>query len=242
MTPKPKILIVEDERELAESLSYYLQQQGFETTVASSGQSALALCVRDRPDIVVLDIGLPDIPGTEVCRRMKDERQLRDVPVVFLTARDSEMDRVVGFELGATDYVVKPFSMRELSLRLRGILRRLHTSEQPMVLEMGPVRVDLARFRATVDGAAVSLTRQELRLLAILVEGNGCVFTRGELLEHLKGEDTEVLERTVDAHVKSLRAKLGPARQLVETVHGVGYRIRRERPLSKEVSPHENVS
>jgi two-component system phosphate regulon response regulator PhoB len=179
------------------------------------------------PDVVLLDLMLPDIPGTEVCRQLKGDPRTRHVPVVMLTAKGDEVDRVVGFELGADDYVTKPFSVRELVLRLRAVLRRappVRGADRPRE-RVGPIRLDVEGHRAFVDDAEIALTPLEFRLLATLMARLGRVQSREQLLEDVWGMSADLETRTVDTHVKRLREKLGSGRELLETVRGVGYRL-----------------
>jgi two-component system phosphate regulon response regulator PhoB len=219
------VLIVEDERDLLALLDFNLRQAGFETLLAASAEEALAHVRRAVPDLVVLDLMLPDLPGTEVCRRLKGSDRTRHVPVVMLTAKGEEMDRVVGFELGADDYVVKPFSVRELALRLKAVLRRAPHPEGAAPERVGPIRVDVESHRAFVGEAEIPLTPLEFRLLQTLMSRAGRVQSREQLLSDVWEMSPELETRTVDTHVKRLREKLGPARDLLETVRGVGYRL-----------------
>jgi two-component system phosphate regulon response regulator PhoB len=220
------ILIVDDERDLASLLDFNLRQAGHETTLAYSGDEALAAARRRPPDLVLLDLMLPDTSGTEVCRQLKGDPRTRAVPVMMLTAKGEELDRVVGFELGADDYVVKPFSVRELMLRVKAVLRRAgqRGSDRP-VTEVGGIRVDVDEHRAWVRGEALDLTPLEFKLLATLVARAGRVQSRERLLSDVWEMSSELETRTVDTHVKRLREKLGPARDQLETVRGVGYRL-----------------
>jgi two-component system alkaline phosphatase synthesis response regulator PhoP len=221
------ILVVEDEMKIARLVRDYLQHAGFEVLVAGNGESALSSVRGAKPDLVVLDLGLPGRDGLDVTREI---RRTSNLPIVILTARGEEADRIVGLELGADDYVVKPFSPRELVARIRAVLRRTDPSSGGVreVLRAGDVEVDLPRMRATVAGRPVELTPTEFELLAALVREPGRVFTRGQLLEALHGVSFESYERAIDAHVKNLRRKIEPEpgrpRYLL-TVHGVGYRF-----------------
>jgi two-component system phosphate regulon response regulator PhoB len=222
----PAILIVDDERDLLSLLDFNLRQAGFETVLAATGEGALRELRRKVPDLVLLDLMLPDISGTEVCRQVKTDARTKNVPVVMLTAKGEEVDKVVGFELGADDYVTKPFSVRELVLRLRAVLRRASAPPPEKPPEaVGPITVDVEAHRAFVDGAEVTLTPLEFRLLTTLMTRVGRVQSREQLLTDVWEMSTELETRTVDTHVKRLREKLGPARDLLETVRGVGYRL-----------------
>lgn len=225
------LLIVDDEADLATTLAYNLEGQGYTTAVAATGAAALDLARGRRPDLVLLDVMLPDISGLEVCRRLRQEGDLRGVPVLMLTARGEVIDRVLGFEVGADDYMVKPFSVRELLLRVQAILRRsaaptIGAAAEPRVLQFGSLTLDVVAHRVTVDGAEVALTALEFRLLAVLLERRGRVQTRERLLDDVWGITADITTRTVDTHVKRLREKLGEAADYIETLRGVGYRFR----------------
>jgi two-component system phosphate regulon response regulator PhoB len=221
-----RILVIEDEHDLQKVLDYNLRRAGHEPLAALRGQEGLQLARKSRPDLVILDLMLPDLAGTEVCRALKRDAETKGIPVLMLTAKGEEIDRVVGFELGADDYVVKPFSVRELMLRIDAILRR--TSGEPpapAVIEFGGLRIDSAAHRAWVDDAEVELTALEFKLLRLLYERRNRVQTREVLLDDVWGISAEVTTRTVDTHIKRLREKLGAAGKYVETVRGVGYRF-----------------
>ncbi len=222
-----RILIVEDETDILHTLDYNLRQAGHEVHTATRGQEGLAAARRWRPDLILLDLMLPDVPGTEVCKAIRQDPQVKDVAVVMLTARSEEVDRVVGFELGADDYVAKPFSVRELLLRVQAILRR---REPPPQAEEGPIefgvlRVDRASHRAWVEGVEVELTALEFKLLVTLFDRKDRVQSRATLLADVWEMRGGVETRTVDTHVKRLREKLGAARDYIETVRGAGYRF-----------------
>ena len=221
-----RILVVEDDMQIARNLRDYLEVAGFEVTAVGDGSSALASIRGDRPDLLVLDLGLPGIDGFDVAREL---RRTSTVPIVMLTARGEESDRIVGLELGADDYLVKPFSPKELVARVRAVLRRTSgTTAGAEVLRAGDVEVDLPKMRARVGGQPVDLTPTEFELLATLAREPGRVFTRGQLLDALHGVTLETYERAIDAHVKNLRKKIEPEPgrpRYVLTVHGVGYRF-----------------
>ena len=220
-----RVLVVEDESKIARLVRDYLEHAGFEVAVAGDGEVALAETRRARPDLVVLDLGLPGRDGLDVARSL---RRTSNVPIVMLTARGDETDRIVGLELGADDYVVKPFSPKELVARVRAVLRRTEAAGAAEVLRVADVEVDLPRMRVAVAGRPVELTPTEFQLLAAMVRQPGRVFTRGQLLDAVHGVAFESYERAVDAHVKNLRKKIEPVpgrpRYLL-TVHGVGYRF-----------------
>ena len=222
------ILVVEDEMKIARLVRDYLEHAGFEVVVAGDGESAIASARGRRPDLVVLDLALPGRDGLDVTREL---RRTSNVPIVMLTARGEESDRIVGLEVGADDYVVKPFSPKELVARVRAVLRRTSSvagSGGPESVRAGDVEVDLARMRVRVAGRPVDLTPTEFQLLATFVREPGRVFTRGQLLDAVHGVAFESYERAVDAHVKNIRRKIEPVpgrpRYLL-TVHGVGYRF-----------------
>ena len=223
-----RVLLVEDEADLRASVAFAARRAGYQVTEAGTGAEALAaVATAPPPDVVVLDVMLPDLSGVEVCRRLRADRRTADCGIVMLTARTEEFDRVLGFESGADDYVTKPFSMRELLLRIEALLRRTMRSPGPeQALASGPIVVDVDAHEVTVDGAPVTLTALEFRLLVTLMERKGRVQTREMLLRDVWGIDADVTTRTVDTHVKRLRQKLGPAGAAVETVRGVGYRFR----------------
>jgi len=221
-----RILIVEDEQDLANLLTYNLSAAGFETETTHSGAAALGRAKAFKPDLVLLDLMLPDLPGSEVLRLIKEDPNLRRTAVVMVTAKGQEADRVQGLELGADDYVVKPFSVRELALRVKAVLRRMASdSEGTGVLAAGTIRLDPARHEVTVGGNEVALTALEFRLLKTLLERPGRVQTREVLLSDVWGIEAEITTRTVDTHIKRLREKLGTAGDIIETVRGVGYKL-----------------
>lgn len=225
------VLIVEDERDLSRVLAYNLKQAGFDVVTAYTGEMALRAVKEERFDLVLLDLMLPDLPGTEVCRRLKQNPETARIPVMMVTAKGEEVDRVVGFELGADDYVVKPFSVREIVLRAQAILRRGEPAEGVADrFRFGVLEVDRAAHRVWVLGTEVSLTALELRLLLMLHERRGRVLSRDTLLDEVWGTTADVTARNVDTHVKRVREKLGAAGDYIETVRGVGYRFRSEEP------------
>ncbi|MDE2888848.1 MAG: response regulator transcription factor [Gemmatimonadota bacterium] len=226
------ILVVEDEVDIQEIVSYNLEKAGFAVAAVDSGEAALESIRKELPDLVVLDLMLPGMDGLEVCRLLKQDTATRDLPILMLTARAEEVDRVVGLELGADDYVIKPFSARELTLRIQAILRRLAdgrdsaTAEtDPEAMRFGPLTIDKAAHRVTVNGDVLALTSTEFSLLATLAERRGRVQSREELLNTVWGYEYAGYGRTVDTHIRRLREKLGGAGELVETVRGVGYRF-----------------
>ena len=226
--PRQTILLVEDEPDLVRLLEYNLQQAGFATLSAGTGREGLRLAQEGNVDAVLLDLMLPDLAGTEVCRTLKSDPRTRSLPVIMVTARGEEVDRVVGFELGADDYVVKPFSVRELVLRVRAILRRgegeASASDTAQVV-FGILRIDTTAHRIFVNGEELTLTALEFRLLTTLLERKNRVQSRDTLLNDVWGIHLQVETRTVDTHIKRLREKLGAAGVYIHTVRGVGYRF-----------------
>lgn len=220
------ILIVEDEEDIRQLLTFNLQREGFATLESGDGRLGLEKARAQKPDLILLDVMLPGMDGFQVCRELERDPVTACIPIIMLTARGEEVDRIVGLELGADDYVVKPFSVRELILRIRAILRRQSAATStPRVTRHG-IHVDPAAHRVTVDGEQVELTATEFRLLEDLMRHAGAVRTREQLLNTVWGYQFEGYARTVDTHVRRLRAKLGTAADLVETVRGVGYRFK----------------
>jgi two-component system phosphate regulon response regulator PhoB len=223
---RQRILIVDDEPDIVQVLDFALKQAGFDTVTAGDASQALARVREAQPDLVILDLMLPDMPGTEVCRQLKSSARTGGLPVIILTARGDEVDRVVGFELGADDYITKPFSVREVVLRVKAILRRNLPGEPVGPREtLGPLRVDTEAHRAFVDGVEVELTALEFKLLTTFLSRVGRVQTREQLLHDVWEMTGDLQTRTVDTHVKRLREKLGSGRDLIETVRGIGYRM-----------------
>ncbi|GAA3156038.1 response regulator transcription factor [Blastococcus jejuensis] len=223
-----RVLVVEDEESFSDALSYMLRREGFDAVVAGTGPDALAEFDRGGADIVLLDLMLPGLSGTEVCRALRSRSA---VPIIMLTAKDSEIDKVVGLELGADDYVTKPYSARELVARIRAVLRRRgEAGETPAegVLEAGPVRMDVERHVVSVDGELVALPLKEFDLLEFLLRNAGRVLTRGQLIDRVWGSDYVGDTKTLDVHVKRLRAKLEPDPanpKYLLTVRGLGYKL-----------------
>ena len=228
------VLVVDDERDLVKTLVYNLEREGYRTRSAFTARQALDLGrVDPAPDLVLLDLMLPDLPGVEVCRALRSDAKTRHVKVIMLTAKGEEIDRVVGFELGADDYVVKPFSVRELMLRVRAILRRGGPETEAEEIIFGRLRIDSAGHRVWVDTEEIVLTALEFRLLTVLLERRGRVQTREVLLGDVWGIHADIHTRTVDTHVKRLRHKLGAAGPYIETLRGVGYRCRSDPDLER---------
>jgi two-component system phosphate regulon response regulator PhoB len=222
---KPRILVVDDEHDLVNLVRYNLQKEGYEVLCAYDGSTALDLVWEKKPDLIVLDLMLPDRSGFDICRQIKEEDQTRTIPIIMLTARSSEHDRVSGFEAGAEDYVLKPFSPKELVLRVRAMLARTRQS-LPNILHLGRMTIYPDEHRVFIDNQEITLTHIEFQILLTLARYPNAVKTREQLLEDVWKEGaTQILDRAVDAHVKRLRAKLGEGRDCIETVRGVGYRL-----------------
>jgi two-component system phosphate regulon response regulator PhoB len=224
---RSRILLIEDERALTDVLAYNLQREGYEVIVAHDGQEGLRKAQMQTPDLVVLDLMLPKMDGLEVCRALRAGDRTRNVPILMLTARAEETDQVVGFTMGADDYVTKPFSVKVLLQRIKAVQRRAEqTAEAGDIVDHLGVRIDRVRHKATVRGAELDLTPTEFRLLECLLRQPGRAFTRPQLMDVAIGEGAIVLERTIDVHIKTLRRKLGGEQEYIETVRGVGYRFR----------------
>ncbi|MCL2725453.1 MAG: response regulator transcription factor [Polyangiaceae bacterium] len=221
-----RILVIEDEPDIQDILDYNLREKGHKVFIAGKGEEGLRLAQEKKPDLVLLDLMLPDMPGTKICKVLKSDPATRNVQVVMLTAKGEEIDRVVGFELGADDYVVKPFSVRELLLRVQAILRRAQGEQEAASgFQFGRLRVDREAHRVWADDAELELTALEFKLLITLYDRRNRVQTRAMLLSDVWGIDADITTRTVDTHVKRLREKLGDAGIYIETVRGVGYRF-----------------
>ena len=224
-----RILVVDDEPDILALVAYHLARSGYRVSTASSGAEALQAARDEQPALIVLDLMLPELSGFEVLERLRADRALADVPVLMLTARREESDRVQGLSLGADDYLVKPFSPQELVLRVRNILRRTRTkpSERRNIIDLGAVLIDRDAHTVTLDDQPVDLTATEYKLLITLAERRGRVQSRAQLLEIVWESAPDIQTRTVDMHVQRLRAKLGAAGDMIETVRGFGYRLRR---------------
>ena len=224
---KPKILVVDDEPDALEVLGFKLREAGFTPVFATDGAKALAAVRAERPDLVVLDLMLPEIDGLEVCKILRRDSATVSIPVLMLTAKAAEMDRVLGLELGADDYLTKPYSPRELVLRIRKLLKRTQaTDEASEHLRLGRIEIDIPRHAALVDEKPVMLTATEFNLLALLAKRRGRVQSRERLLQDVWGYETAIDTRTVDTHMRRLREKVGVAAEYLETIRGVGYRFK----------------
>ncbi|MBN2452990.1 MAG: response regulator transcription factor [Candidatus Omnitrophica bacterium] len=224
---KETILIIEDEKSILKLIKYNLEKSGFNAIAAKSGEDALKILSGQQIDLAVIDIMLPGMDGLDVCKHIRQDSETKNMPVIILTAKGESIDRVVGFEVGADDYIVKPFSPRELVLRIKAILKRGKAEDpaQKEIVSAFDISVNIPKHEVTVKGKVVDLTNMEFKLLCTLIQRRGRVQTREKLLDDVWGIDTMIETRTIDTHVKSLRTKLGKAGKAVETVHGMGYRF-----------------
>jgi len=223
---KEKILIVEDEEDIVEMIKYNLEKEGYKVTAVMNGKDAVVFAKKERPNLVILDLMLPDIDGFEICRQLKNNEITNKIPIIMLTAKSQESDKVTGLELGADDYMTKPFSPRELVARMKVVLRRREVFMPRAQLEAGILVVDSVKHKVLLAGKEVSLTFTEFKLLEFMMLRPGVVLSRNKLLDGVFGYDSDVYDRTIDAHIKSLRKKLGKTRDYIETVRGVGYRFK----------------
>jgi len=221
-----KLFIVEDEPDLRDTLKYNFENEGFKVEAFSNGESFLDILQKNKPNLVILDLMLPGVSGLDVCRELRSNDNYAGIGVVMLTAKSEEIDRIVGFELGADDYVTKPFSVRELILRVKVLLKkRIENSANEQILEYGPISMNLEAHDVIVNGQSIILTALEFKLLKHLLKRKGRVQTRDQLLGDVWGYSSEVTTRTVDTHIKRLREKLGKTGELIQTIRGVGYRF-----------------
>jgi DNA-binding response OmpR family regulator len=226
---KPRILVVDDEPDALEILGFKLKEAGYIPLFAKDGTKALAAARDERPSLIVLDLMLPEVDGLEVCKILRRDPATAMIPIIMLTARAAEMDRVIGLELGADDYVTKPFSPRELVLRIKKLLARAKSTDEPVShLRYGDLEIDVPRHTVTVGGGSIDLTATEFKLLEILARRRGRVQTRDRLLQDVWGYDNPIDSRTVDTHMRRLREKIGGAADYLETIRGVGYRFKAE--------------
>lgn len=227
-----KVLIVEDERDIAELLRYNLQEAGFKTDYVRNGADALQQAVEKTPDLILLDLMLPEVDGIIVCRLLKNDPRTKDIPIVMVTAKTEEKDRVAGLELGADDYIIKPFSPREVVLRVSAVLRRIQIGKQTEStkrIETHGVTIDLDKHQVLTESGPIDLTATEFKLITLFARSPGRVFTRDILMDVIWGQEYYGIDRTVDTHVSRLRRKLGEFGKHIETVHGVGYRFKESR-------------
>jgi DNA-binding response OmpR family regulator len=222
---KGKIELIEDDHDIVEMIEYNLKGEGYRTVSAFDGEKGIEIARREKPDLIILDIMLPAIDGFEVCRILRQQESTTHIPIIILSAKSRETDKVVGLELGADDYMTKPFSPRELIARIKAVLRR-HKEQPPVEIKRGLIVIDSIKHKVLVKGQEVELTATEFRLLETLAKRPGAVFSRNQLLDAVGSDESMVYDRTIDAHVKSLRRKLGGAKDYIETVRGIGYRFR----------------
>jgi two-component system phosphate regulon response regulator PhoB len=223
-----KILIIEDERDVLDLLALHLRKAGFTISTTTDGAAGLQKARSERPALIILDLMLPKMPGLEICKILKSDPATHQIPIMMLTAKAEEIDRIVGLEFGADDYVTKPFSPREVVLRIRAIMRRADTKEAEEHLAVGAIAIDAARHEVSVNGKQVNLTSLEFKLLRTLMERRGRVQARDRLLNDVWGYETVINTRTVDTHMRRLRRKLGKAAHVIESVRGFGYRLRED--------------
>ena len=227
---RPRILIVEDEMPILDALQYNFQKENFDVTTATSGREALRKCQAQAPDLVLLDLMIPPPDGLQVCRELRSDPRTKNIRIIMLTAKDEEVDEVVGFSMGADDYVAKPFKIRPLIERVKALLRRNASDEgNTEIIEVDGIKIDRQNHMVTIDGEEVILTQTEFKLLWTLSKQPGRTFSRNELLDVSRGEDANSMERTIDVHVRALRKKLLDRAELVETIRGIGYRFKPNR-------------
>jgi DNA-binding response OmpR family regulator len=225
------VAIVDDEEDIVNLVSHHVKREGYKVKEFHNGRDFLLFLESIIPDLVILDIMLPGIDGLEICRMLKNRSRTSSIPIIMLTAKASEADVVVGLEIGADDYIVKPFSPREMVARVKSLLRRVNTKEaKEPKLEIGPISLNSERYEVTVDGKRIDLTTTEFKILEVLLEKRGSVFTRDQLLKkkRLWGDDKLVYDRTIDVHIKNLREKLGKAGNMIKTIRGIGYKLEGE--------------
>ena len=226
---KPKIVVIEDEADILEVINYNLSKEGFDVCSALNGEEGLALVKNEGPDLVLLDLMLPGLDGIEICRTLKTDYSTRSIPIIMVTAKGEESDIVLGLGMGADDYVVKPFRPRELMARIRSVLRRGNFIEEGEgVVSIDELVIDINRHEVKLEGKIIVLTAMEFKLLHVLASNPGRVFTRENLLNHVSSDDTFIIDRNIDVHIRSIRKKLDKQRDLIETIHRVGYRFRDE--------------
>ena len=224
---KPKIVVIEDEVDILEVINYNLLKEGFDVCSALDGEEGLALIKKEVPDLVLLDLMLPGLDGIEICRKLKTDYSTRSIPIIMVTAKGEESDIVLGLGMGADDYMVKPFRPRELMARIRSVLRRGEFIEEGEgVVSIDELVIDINRHEVKLEGKIIVLTAMEFKLLHFLASHPGQVFTRENLLNHISSDDTFIIDRNIDVHIRSIRKKLNKHRELIETIHRVGYRFR----------------
>ncbi len=229
------LLVIDDEKDLVELVRYNFQREGYDVVAAADGHSGLEIALTQRPDVILLDVMMPTMDGLEVCRRLRAEVRTQHVPIIMLTARAAETDRIVGLELGADDYVTKPFSPRELVARVRAVLRRNNRQQSGKVIRHGKLEVDVDRHEVTFDSRRIELTATEFRIVQFLAGRPGRVVSRDDIIDGGLSRDAAIFDRTIDVHITSIRRKLGSGGAMIETVRGFGYRLNdRGELLSRE--------
>ena len=224
---KPKIVVIEDEVDILEVINYNLSKEGFDVCSALDGEEGFALIKKEVPDLVLLDLMLPGLDGIEICRKLKTDYSTRSIPIIMVTAKGEESDIVLGLGMGADDYMVKPFRPRELMARIRSVLRRGDFIEEGEgLVSIDELVIDINRHEVKLEGKKIVLTAMEFKLLHFLASHPGQVFTRENLLNHVSSDDTFIIDRNIDVHIRSIRKKLNKHRELIETIHRVGYRFR----------------
>lgn len=228
--PKQTILVIDDEKDILKLLQYNLEKEGYQVLLSKTGEEGLELARNKKPDLVILDLMLPGIDGLEVCKLLKAQKPTNHAPILMLTAKSTETDQIVGLELGASDYIAKPFSVKVLLARVKNIFRSQEVKRETgaNLVKAGDLVIDKERFSFTVKGKPISLTKLEFKILSFLMENQGIVFSRDKLLSGAWGGESFVVDRTVDVHIRSIREKLGKYRDLIETVRGTGYRFKEE--------------
>ena len=230
---KGTILIIDDEKDLIELVRYNLEKDGYDSISATDGQSGLEIAQRHKLDLIVLDLMMPGMDGLEVCRRLRADPRTGRVPLIMLTAKATEADRIVGLEMGADDYIIKPFSPRELVARVKAILRRTTTQAEPQqMIRHGDLAIDVARHEVTYGGKQVSLTATEFRILHFLASKPGRLLSRDDIIDAALGRDANVFDRTIDVHITAIRRKLGRGSDPIETIRGFGYKFRDTAPAT----------
>ncbi len=223
---KKSIAIVDDEPDIVELITYHLKKENFKVNEFYDGESLLSYIENYIPDLIILDLMLPEIDGLEICRILKKENRTSLIPIIMLTAKGTEIDKVVGLELGADDYIVKPFSPRELVARVKAVLRRGSCKEETSLIQIGKIlEIDLQKFEVSVENIKIDLTSTEFKVLKLLTKNIGWVYSRNQILDYLWGNEKIVLDRTIDVHIKNLREKLGKAGKFIKNIRSIGYKI-----------------
>ena len=222
---KQSVLVIDDAKDLIELVRFNLEKSGFDVVAATDGRAGLSIAAEHAPNIILLDLMMPGMDGLEVCRHLREDSRTRDIPLIMLTARAEEADRIVGLELGADDYITKPFSPRELVARVKAILRRTAVQSAPQLIRQGNLTIDVARHEVTFKGTPVFLTATQFRILQFLASQPGRVVSRERIIDAALGGDTSVYDRTIDVHITSIRKKLGDGGECIQTVRGCGYKL-----------------